>query len=440
MKFTQAYAGGCVCAPSRCSLLTGLHLGHAWVRNNNSIRGRQEPIPSEEVTVAELLRDAGYTCAMIGKWGIGPPGTDGAPEKQGFDYSYGFYHQLRAHNYYPEFIWKNGEKVHLKANERFDYIAIKKASLTDDYNQLFDEEGILKPPGVEDSREIQNTMDLCYQEAMKFIKENKDKPFFLYLAYQPPHGTLVVPSLKPYTHEDWPSWRHKIWAALVTRMDKQIGDIVSLLKELNIDSNTVVFISSDNGYSACGYWGEDYGRKVDAIHYKSFFDNKGPFRGGKSNLYEGGLRVPLIAWWPGTIKADSKSDQVCAFWDFLPTACDIAGVETPENIDGISILPTLLGKDSQTQHQYLYWEHNHSQAVRMGKWKGYRPHPQKSIQLYNLEEDIRETNDLSVRYPEIVERIERIFTTARDESPLYIDPGQSDEEEWIKKNSLKYMY
>jgi len=401
MRFTDHYAGSTVCAPSRCSLMTGLHTGHCYVRGNREAKPMgQTPLPDETVTVAELLKEAGYTTALIGKWGLGGPGSTGIPNKQGFDYFYGYLCQRHAHNYYPEFLFRNEETVPLEGN--------KVANPRPD------------GAGVAIER-AQYSHDLVTEEAISFVEQNKDRSFFLYLAYTIPHANneaknkgMEVPSLGQYADKDWPE-PQKGHAAMITRMDRDIGRLFAKLAELGLDEDTLVVFSSDNGPHREG--GND----------PDFNDSNGPLRGIKRDLYEGGIRVPMIARWPGKIKAGSVTNHVSAFWDFLPTCCELSGVETPIGLDGISMVPTLLGqKKKQKKHEFLYWEFHEKvkkQAVRMGEWKGVRlnmaENPGGAIELYNLKVDIAEKHNVADQHPQIVAQIANYMKTARTQSEYW---------------------
>ncbi|MFQ5811206.1 MAG: arylsulfatase, partial [Armatimonadota bacterium] len=334
MRFTQHYSGSTVCAPSRCSLMTGKHTGHTWIRANG-----RAPIRPEDVTVAEVLKDAGYATGMAGKWGLGHVGATGDPNRKGFDHFFGYVDQGRAHFYYTEYLWRNGEKVVLAGNEG--------------------------------GKRGTYSHDLIAAEGLEFIRKNRDESFFLYLPYTIPHAEVIVPedSLAEYRgkfpekpfeggHYCAQETPNAARAGMITRMDRDIGRVFALLKELGLDEDTLVMFSSDNGPCAAG--GQDY----------QFFESQGPLRGIKRDLYEGGIRVPTIARWPGKIEAGAVSEHVSAFWDVLPTFAELAGGEPPADIDGISMAPTLLGRsDEQKQHEYLYWEHKGAQAVRLGDWK-----------------------------------------------------------------------
>ncbi|UCG58601.1 MAG: arylsulfatase [Phycisphaerales bacterium] len=394
MRFTQHYSGSTVCAPSRCCLMTGLHTGHAYIRGNREIQPEgQEPIRADTVTVGKLLKRAGYITGMVGKWGLGSPGSEGVPNRQGFDYFFGHLCQREAHFYYPPHLWRNEEKIVLEGNDR------KKQ--TGRYSH-----------------------DLMTDEVLAFIRRNKARPFFLYVPYTIPHAELAVPedSLSQYegkfpekpfpgNHYGAQPRPHTVFAAMVSRLDRDVGKILALLRELRIDDRTLVMFTSDNGPHREG--GADPG----------FFQSSGPLRGIKRDLYEGGIRVPLVARWPGKIGPHTVSHHVSAFWDFLPTACELAGVKSPEGIDGISMMPTLLGGPAKQQkHKFLYWEFHErgsKQAVRMGRWKAVRFGTGGKLELYDLDNDIGEANDVAAEQPEIVAKIEAYLVEARTESKFW---------------------
>lgn len=396
MRFTQHYAGSTVCAPSRCCLMTGLHTGHALIRGNASV-----PLQENSITVAKLLKEAGYRTGLIGKWGLGEAGTTGVPNNQGFDHFFGYLNQIRAHNFYPEFLWRNGEKVMLE-NE-----------------VVVADKGYSKGIGTASTNKEDYSHDLFTNEAFTFIDESKDTTFFLYLAYTIPHANnehwlidehgMEVPDYGIYADKEWPE-PQKGLAAMISRMDADIGKIRQKLEELGIAENTLILFSSDNGPHAEG------------MNDPDFFDSNGQLKGIKRDLYEGGIRVPMIAYWPGTIDAGQTTDHISAFWDFLPTACEIAGIEPPENIDGISYLPVLQGK-VQPKHDYVYWEffeQGGKQAVRKDEWKAIRlsmtDDPNAPIELYNLQNDISEDNNISDLHPDIVQSMDSIMKSARKES------------------------
>jgi arylsulfatase A-like enzyme len=391
LRFTRYYAGSTVCAPSRSALMTGQHTGHTRIRGN-----ARHPLLPEDVTVAEVLKStpgAGYKTALIGKWGLGEAGTTGVPNRQGFDYFFGYLNQRHAHNYYPTFLWRDEERIKLR-------------NVVPDE----DEEG----SGVSTNR-VDYTHDLIVEESLKFIERNSGGPFFLYLALTIPHANneaknkgMEVPDLGEFASEDWPD-QEKAKAAMITRMDRDVGRLMASLKKLGIDDNTLVFFTSDNGPHREGGVDPD------------FFDSNGPLRGIKRDLYEGGIRVPMIARWPKRIKAGAKSDQVWAHWDLLPTVAEIAGVKPPANIDGISMLNALVGK-RQRNHEFLYWEFHErgfSQAARMGDWKAVRKSPDFPLELYDLKNDLGEQDDVAVKHPEVVKKIEDYLKIARTESELW---------------------
>jgi len=391
MKFTAHYAGNAVCASSRCSLMTGLHPGHAYIRANSKLYpNSQTPLPEDTETVAKLMQRAGYETALIGKWGLGgvlenvdnPVLSSGHPHKQGFDHFFGYLDQRRAHRYYPDFLWRNTERVMLnnKANG---------ADSDDDYSH-----------------------DLMTEEAVTWITENKDQPMFLYLAYCIPHTEWRVPELGDYADQDWPEEHFKIQAAMVSRMDRDIGRIKRLLEELGIADNTLIMFNSDNGAHAQG-------------GTREFFATTGGLKKSKRYVYEGGIRSPMFAYWPGKVPAGSTSDHMSAFWDLLPTLAEFTGEPVKGSTDGISMLPTLLGEaEKQKQHDYLYWENyagRASAALRMGNWKGVIPdfrRPDK-LELYNLEADELETQDVADQYPEVMSQIRNMMAQAHTPSPLY---------------------
>ncbi len=395
MRFTDHYAGSTVCAPSRCCLMTGLHTGHARIRGNGRV-----PLKPDDVTVADLLHGVGYATGLVGKWGLGEASTTGIPNEQGFDFFYGYLNQIRAHNYYPTFLWRNQEKVEL------------------DNEVVYAKEGYAQGIGSAAMVRAEYSHDLFTREAFDFVERHKNGPFFLYLAYTIPHANneshlvdrhgMEVPDYGVYKDKDWPE-AQKGHAAMISRMDRDIGQLVDELKELGVDDNTLVMFSSDNGPHSEG--GFD----------PAFNNSNGPLRGIKRDLYEGGIRVPMIAWWPGKIKAGSTTDLPSAFWDILPTCAQLAGAPVPNEIDGISFVPTLLGHSGdQKQHEYLYWEFHWwqptRQAVRMGRWKGVRNTPTAEIELYDLKTDISEEKNVADQHPDIVKQIEEIMRTAHEES------------------------
>jgi len=376
MRFTQCYAGSTVCAPSRCCLMTAVHTGHARIRGN--ARG---PLEMADLTVAEVLKPAGYRTAAIGKWGLGNEGTTGIPNKHGFDEWFGYLDQTHAHNYYPDFLWRNERQWHV--------------------------------PGNVNGQKGDYSHDWFTRTSTNFIRINQKYPFFLYLAYTIPHANnelkdkgMEVPNDAPYSKEAWPP-QEKNKAAMITRLDADVGKILDKLKELKIDQETIIFFSSDNGP-----------HKEGGVDPK-FFESAGPLRGIKRDLYEGGIRVPMIVRWPGRIRAGSTNDQVWAFWDFLPSAAELAGVKPPHDIDGISMVPTLLGTKQTNQHEFLYWEFHErgfQQAARMGEWKAVKLGTNQPVELYNLKTDLGEKENIADKHPDIVAKIDNYLKTARTDS------------------------
>ena len=388
LRFTQFYAGATVCAPSRSVLMTGQHTGRTWVRGNAGRKMEIQSLRDRDITVAEMLKKAGYQTALCGKWGLGDVGrgASGLPNRQGFDHFYGYLNQVHAHNYYPEFLWRNRKKVMLRN-------VVKKNG-----------RGYGGFRGGYATKRVDYSHDLVMKEAQEWIQKHHQKPFFLYLALTIPHannegtrGTKngqEVPDYGIYAKKNWAA-PDKGQAAMITRMDADVGRLMELLKKLGVARNTLVIFTSDNGHHREG------GNRPE------FFDANGPLNGMKRNLTEGGIRVPTIAWWPGTIKANRTSDHIGYFGDLMATACDIAKVDLPKpsaGMDSISFLPTLEGKsDKQQQHKYLYWEfyeRGSKQAVRFGKWKAIRkPMFTGNVQLFDLSKDIGEKKNIAQQHP-----------------------------------------
>ncbi len=391
MRFTNHYAGNAVCAPSRNNLMTGMHPGHASIRGNGCKGGC--PMPESDITVAEYLKEAGYVTGIIGKWGNGQHGTEGFPTQQGFDFFYGYDNQILAHNYWPEYLWRNDQKEYLDNQVRYKDSTSWHIGL-----------------GSYTLEKKEYAHDLFMKEAKDFINHHQDTSFFLYLPLTIPHNNGEAPYGKKQEVPDYGIYTDNTWAtdtmgyaAMITRMDRDIGELLNLLRQLDISDNTLVIFDSDNG--SMQEWSG----------ITEFFNSNGPFRGAKRDLYEGGIRVPMIAWWPGTIEPGTVTDHITASWDFLPTACEVAGIEIPENTDGISFLPLLTG-EQQSSHEFLYWEYGSNggqQAVRMGKWKGIRHHladdPDAPLELYDLEVDPGESINLANKHTETVQKIINIM-------------------------------
>ncbi len=391
MRFTQHYGGNTVSAPSRAVLMTGMHPGHAEVRGNMQIEPYgQMPLSDTAITVAELVKQAGYTTGIIGKWGMGVENTSGFPLDQGFDFFYGYLDQVLAHNYYPEYLWRNRE-IEYMDNE------VKYLDSTAWHDGL----------GSYSTKQEDYSHDLFTKEALGFIQRNKETPFYLYLAYTIPHNNgeapsgqkMEVPGYGQYKEKDWASDTMG-YAAMVTRMDKDVGKLVKLVDKLGLGENTLIIFTSDNGPMQAEIHG-----------HTGLFNSNGPLRGAKRDLYEGGIRIPLIVRWKGKIKPNSETDHISAFWDFLPTACEVAGVEAPRHTDGISYLPVLFGKE-QEKHEVLYWEfpaQGGKQALRYGKWKGVRngllEDPGAPLELYDLTTDIGESKNVAEEYPGVAKKV-----------------------------------
>ena len=421
MKFLQHYSGSTVCAPSRSALMTGQHTGHTFIRGNSE-RGftldkeGQYPLAPEEITIAEVLKKGGYATGAFGKWGLGYPGSEGDPTKQGFDEFFGYNCQRVAHNYYPTHLWDNLTKTSLKGNN---------GKTKTVYAPL-----------------------IIHEKALSFIEKNKDRPFFMYYPSVIPHAELAAPekymekyrgkfmpekeyikkgnsspnskvnpeSINNYNVGGYNSQKesHAAFAAMVSILDEQVGQIIDKVDDLGIAENTLIIFSSDNGPHLEGGADPDY------------FGSNGPLRGYKRDLYEGGIRVPTLAYWPSQITPNSKSDHISAFWDFFPTAIEIAGLDyNSSKIDGISFLPELKGKD-QKKHPYLYWEFLEKggrQAVRMNQWKAVRmnmsKNPDSPIELYNVHQDIGEQENLAVQYPEVLKEVSRIMNKEHISSRIF---------------------
>ena len=379
MRFTQFYAGSTVCAPSRCVLMTGLHTGRCFIRGNG-----KDNLRPDDLTVAEVLQQAGYHTGLVGKWGLGHEKSTGLPTRKGFDYFFGYLDQHHAHNFYPSFLVRNEERVSLP--------------------NVVPNEGRWGQ-GVAEQKRVYSH-DLIAAEALQFVEENQEGPFFLYLALTIPHANneagklgMEVPDLGSYAEMDWPE-PQKGHAAMITRMDRDIGKLLDKLKELEIDRETIVFFTSDNGPHREG--GND----------PDFHNSNGALRGIKRSLFEGGIRVPLLVRWPGHLTQGAETDWIGGFQDVLPTLAELAGGEDriTKEIDGISFVPALKQEPSPVDHDHLYWafyEGGGAQAIREGKWKAIQQPFRTSIRLYDLSQDIGETTDLADQLPEVVERLKQ---------------------------------
>lgn len=402
MRFTHFYTGCPVCAPSRCVLMTGKHMGHSYIRDNrqvpvNGFQG-QQPIPADTLTIAKVLHDNGYATAAFGKWGLGAPTSTGDINKHGFDLFRGYHCQAHAHSHYPKFIFKNSEQEAL--------------------------------PGNDGKQGTQHTHEIFEQAALEFIDANKTKPFFLYLPVTFTHVSLHVnePDVAEYRGKlgDDPAYDgkqgytphptpHAAYAAMVTRLDKTVGRVRAKLRELNLDKNTLVIFTSDNGPTHGRVGGAD----------SVFFNSAAGLRGLKGSVYEGGIREPFLADWPGKIPAGKVTDQRGIMYDLFPTFCDVAGIQPPSGLDGVSLLPTLTGQGTQTQHPYLYWEfagYGGQQAVQQGPWKAVRQKMQqgkKTTELYNLDKDPNEEKDVASENPKVIAELEAVMLKEHTPSELF---------------------
>ncbi len=414
MRFTNALAGAPVCGPTRCVLLTGQHSGHTSMRINDGY----SPIRADEPTLASMLKQRGYATGGFGKWGIGGRGTSGVPEKHGFDLFFGYYDQVHAHTFYPRYLIRNSREVALPGN-----------------------------PGDSFYEGQTHAQDRIFQEAESFIRDNHDGSFFCYLPWTPPHGLWGIneddPSWKLFKDKPWTAGQRtdrdaRVYAAFMHMVDRHLGQIISLLKELGIDEDTVIFLSGDNG-------GQDYFKTPQRPH--GFFGpNLNPktgerFRAGKGSLYEGGLKVPYLVRWPGTVKAGSTSDHVLGFQDVMPTLAELTHAHCPPT-DGLSFLPTLLGNASQPTHPYLYWEYAGQTAARMQNWKAYKGR-KGDWELYDLEQDPEEQNNVAKKHPDVLSRLVEVA----DQAHQPIRPGEvydrtlteKDHRQAPHERNLKYL-
>lgn len=405
MKFNQAYAGTSVCAPSRCSLMTGLDTGHTPIRGNLEVRPEgQAPMPGDTFTLARQFRNAGYVTGIFGKWGLGAPHSASEPLKMGFDRFYGYNCQRQAHHYYPYFLWNGNQREMLWGNFGLE---------TGEYAPA-----------------------LIHEQAMQFIESNKDKPFFCFYTTTIPHAEMFAPEeymakyrgkfLPESSYEgtdSGPDFRkfaygsqpeaHAAHAAMINCLDDQVGELLARLKELGIDDNTMIIFSSDNGPHTEG--GND----------PAYFHSAGPFRGVKRDLYEGGIRVPFLVRWPARVAPGSTTEHLTAFWDVLPTMAELTGQPIPANTDGVSFLPTLLGEKGQQKHDYLYWEFHEQKghvAIRKENWKGVRYKvaldPDSPLELYDLSSDPGEQHNVAGQHPEVVAELDKLIKGARTVSPV----------------------
>ncbi|MFN3191281.1 MAG: arylsulfatase [Aureliella sp.] len=401
MRFRNAYAGAPVCGPTRCVLLTGLHSGHSSVRTNNGFA----PLRDEEPTLGSMLKRQGYATGGFGKWGVGARGTSGVPERHGFDEFFGYYDQVHAHTYYPQYLIRNSREVPLAGN-----------------------------PGTSFYDGESHAQLAIFDAALEFIRSNRDHPFFCYLPWTPPHGLWGIdendPSWKLFEDQPWTAGQRtdrdaRVYAAFLHMVDRQIGEILETLQELNISDNTIFFLCGDNG-------GQDYFKSTEHPH-GFFAPNLNPktqkrFRAGKGSLYEGGLRVPFLVRWPKKIAAGSTSDHLFCFQDMMPTLAQLAGTEPPST-DGISILPSLLNQAEQRQHPYLYWEYSGQTAVREVGWKAIKQ-KSKDWELYDLRTDVEEKHNLAKNRPQILQRL--MIYAKQAHSP--VQPGKVYDQATVEKD------
>lgn len=405
LLFTQFYAGTSVCAPSRAVLMTGLHTGHAEIRGNKQYGDRegQQPLTPGVTTMATLAKQAGYHTGMIGKWGLGDPHTQGKPANHGFDFFFGYSDQVLAHNYYPEYLWRNDEKVFLKNEVTY-----------------LDSAAWHRGLGSRSTGRVEYSHDLFVEEALQYINRHQQDPFLLYVPLTIPHDNgeqvdsmaFEVPSQGAYADTGWQK-KEKDYAAMITRMDAGIGKILTHVHEQGLDKNTIMFFTSDNG-------------PMRAHPTTEFFDSNGPLRGGKRDLYEGGIRVPMIVRWPEKISPGTTSDHLAGFWDVLPTFADLYGQNLDAASDGISFLPTLLGEADQRQHDHLYWEFHEgtgAQALRKGDLKvvknNVKVNADAPLELYDLAIDLGEENNIAQEHPNKIAEFEQLIIGSRTVSNLF---------------------
>jgi len=440
LRFTQAYAGAPECAPSRGTLLSGLHTGHGPIRTNASARG-QDHLADADVTIAEVLKSAGYATGFTGKWGVGLPATPGAPEKQGFDYAFGFYDQRRAHTYFPNYLYENGKRISYPANAGFDLERLYGLNVPNpDPEKLnrYDESGKLIMQDVADPAQAVFSEDPIEDNALQFIRGHKDQPFFLYFATQLPHGPPIIDHLRTLTgRDDYPGIMTKQWAAMVVRLDAFVGELEAELKTQGVWENTIILFASDNGYAMCGYLGR--GNANANWPDDPFLHNKGPFRGGKFSALEGGTRVPFFAHWEDKIEPGVSNTPVWLV-DLFPTFAELAGATYEHSVDGDSLLPLFERRPSGfPAERPLYWEKHREQAVRLGPWKAFRPSPDDPLELYLIEEDIHGDRNLADRYPEVVARIEQIMRDERTDHEWYWNPHETAEDYAAKRQRSKEL-
>ncbi|MCV9389258.1 arylsulfatase [Reichenbachiella ulvae] len=432
IRYDQAYAAAGECAPSRGTLLTGLHTGHAPIRQNSSVRG-QDHLRDEDITIAEVLKSAGYQTAFVGKWGIGQPGTEGVPYKQGFDYSFGFYDQVRAHTYFPNFLWENDQKIEYRANQGFNMQKRYDSNVREPGPEVLNEytaEGKLVLSEVADPNGAVFSEAEMEKKALSFVDQNAEQPFFLYYATQLPHGPVIIDSLGAdmNNRKDLPL-KQREWAAMVQRLDYFTGQLVAKLKEKGVYENTLIVFSSDNGYSMAGYMGR--GNAPDWEN-DPWLDNKGPFRGGKFSVLEGGCRVPMFAHWAGKIEPQVSQTPV---WlpDWFATFAQLSAADSVPINDGADLQATWSMQETLLQDRALYFSRGREQAVRKGKWKAYRKTPDHDVELYDIANDSYSQNNLANDYPKVVQELTHVLNDSHTPSQWYWDPWENRIEYDAKK-------
>ncbi len=412
MIFSSCYAGAPVCAPSRSCLMQGKHMGHATVRENmvspfDNVTYRH-CLQADDTTLAHKFREAGYATGMFGKWGLALQGQTGLPNEMGFDRFFGYLNQRKAHNYYPPYLWSDNRRIDLPENKGHNHRKPNE----------YDSSGRCLVNGVKDPHAASYSFDLCERESLEFVRQNADTPFFLYLPVTIPHQALEVPSLGEYNGMDWPI-EHKIYAAMISRLDASVGRLVDLLKELDCYDNTLIVFAGDNGYSHSNTGSGD-------ISLDEFFRHSGPFKGSKGNLHQGGVRAPAFVHWPGVTPAGSACNTPWGFFDIMPTFCELLGVSPPENIDGVSVLPTFTGRtDKQQPRDFMYWEFGDEQAARINSFWAYRAAPSRNIEVYHADADPGQERDLAGERVDIAEQARTLFATEHEATPYFRSPGET---------------
>jgi len=423
-RFLQAYAGAPECAPSRGTLLTGLHVGHQPIRLNSSARGF-EPLPDDTYTFAKMLKSSGYTTGVIGKWGLGYKDTSGNPLNQGFDYHYGFLTHYEAHSYFPLTLYENNQDIDFPENELLDmYPLYSKKRDTDNsrFEPHYNHQGKLV---VMDMEKASYAPDLFDTKALEFIDREKDQPFLLYFTTNLPHGPTIVDDLRQLSERNDMDIHAREWGGMVQRLDMSVGKIIAKLKEEGLYHNSMIIFASDNGYSMHSPKSQPDGSRI--WHDDQYLENKGPFRGGKFGVLEGGMRIPFFIKMPGQIAAEIISEPVWLV-DLFPTLADLVEAPLEKKLDGYSLIPLIAGdKNAIPQERFMYFYKKDEQAIRQGPWFAYRDHPDSPVQLYLIEEDQRIHTDLADYYPEVTKQLQRLMETEHQPSKWYWNPGDTEE-------------